>query len=341
VIDWKLAANVAEMVARTQPAPPGAELDHPAEFAQESERLVSGYTGLVATDPLPAAEPVDRPTWIDTNLTSLRTVLDPVGERVGAGLGPLAGAGGAVLGVEVGAISGLLAQRVLGQYEFPVLDPAAPARLLFVAPNLERAAGQLEAPLPELLRWVALHETTHALQFGGVPWLRGHLAGMVVELLQGLDVDPRRLMRVPSADDLRVLVDAFRDGGVATLALGAERRVLLDRVQAFMALLEGYAEHVMDVVGAEVIDDLPRLRAALDRRRRDRSGLLRLLERLIGFELKLRQYEQGKAFCDGVVALGGIAGLNRAWDSPEHLPTLAELADPARWLERTGGPVAA
>ena len=68
---------------------------------------------------------------------------------------------------------------MLGQYEFPVLDPAAPARLLFVAPNLGHAANALEADPDQLLRWVALHETTHALQFGGVPWLREHLADLV------------------------------------------------------------------------------------------------------------------------------------------------------------------
>lgn len=341
MIDWSVATKVAETVAGMQPAPDGAELARPGDFAGESERLVSAYTGLVAAEPLPAAEPVDRSAWIDANLRSTRTVLDPVSERVASGLGPLAGAGGAVLAVELGAISGLLAQRVLGQYEFPVLEPAAPARLLFVTPNLARATEQLEAEPEELLRWVALHETTHALQFGGVPWLRPHLAGMVGEMLQGLAIDARRAMRLPSADDLRALVDAVRDGGVVTFALGPERKALLERVQAFMALLEGYAEHVMDVVGAEVIRDLPRLREALDRRRRDRSGLLRILERLIGFDLKLRQYEEGKAFCDGVVAIGGIAALNRAWTAPEQLPEPAELAEPARWLERTGGPIAA
>ena len=46
-------------------------------------------------------------------------------------------------------------------------------------------------------------------------------------------------------------------------------------------------------------------------------------------DLKLRQYEQGKAFCDGVVARGGIAALNRAWAGPEALPSFAELDDPA------------
>ena len=78
----------------------------------------------------------------------------------------------------------------------------------------------------------------------------------------------------------------------------------MDGVQAFMAVLEGYAEHVMDAVGADVIDDLPRLRAALERRRADRTGLLRLFEKLIGMDMKLRQYEQGKRFCDGVVERG-------------------------------------
>ena len=60
--------------------------------------------------------------------------------------------------------------------------------------------------------------------------------------------------------------------------------------------------------GPSVIDDLPRLRAALERRRADRTGLLRLFEKLIGMDMKLRQYEQGKRFCDGVVERAGIAG---------------------------------
>ena len=69
------------------------------------------------------------------------------------------------------------------------------------------------------------------------------------------------------------------------------------------------------------------MRAALGRRRQDRSGLLKILDRLIGMDLKMRQYVQGKAFCDAVVAHAGIDGLNRVWISPETMPTVAELDD--------------
>ena len=136
-----------------------------------------------------------------------------------------------------------------------------------------------------------------------------------------LDLDPGKLFgSLPGLDDLRGLAAAVREGGLAAVVLGTERRELMDRVQAFMALLEGYAEHVMDAVGAGVIEDLPRLRARLEQRRADRTGLLRLFERLIGMDMKLRQYEQGKRFCDGVVERGGIAALNRAWEGPALLP---------------------
>ena len=148
---------------------------------------------------LPVAESVDRKTWIDANLASIRGVLEPAAAKAAEGAGPLGGvvgaAAGAVLGLEAGAISGFLAGRVLGQYEFPVLDPDAPARLLFVAPNLGHAATQLDADADRLLRWVALHEITHALQFGGVPWLRPHLAGMVRELTGALDRRPGPAVR--------------------------------------------------------------------------------------------------------------------------------------------------
>jgi coenzyme F420 biosynthesis associated uncharacterized protein len=335
VIDWTLAGRVARGVAGMQPAGDPQPFERPQAPAHESQRLVSAYTGLVPTGPVPAPEAVDRPAWSEANLRALEGVLEPAVEKMSGGLGPLAGTAGLLLAVEAGAISGFLAGRVLGQYEFPVLDPSAPARLLFVAPNLGQAADALDARDEQLLQWVALHETTHALQFGGVPWLRPHLAGMVRELLGALEIDPKRLFKLPDPSDLRRLFEQVREDGLALVAVGPERRALLDRLQAFMAVLEGYAEHVMDAVGAQVLTDLDSLRAALDRRRRDRTGLLRLLERLIGMELKLRQYEQGKAFCDAVVARGGISALNRVWAAPDAMPTLDELADAPAWLRRT------
>jgi coenzyme F420 biosynthesis associated uncharacterized protein len=339
VIDWTLASQVARGVARLQPAGDPAPFERLEGPAEESERLVSAYTGLVPSGPLPTAEAVGRDEWVDANLRGLKGVLEPVSDRLGEGLGPLGGVVSsglsALLAAEAGAISGFLAGRVLGQYEFPILDPDAPARLLFVAPNLGHAAGTLEAEPDQLLRWVALHETTHALQFGAVPWLRGHLAACVTELLGGMSFQGGSLLKIPDLADLKGFADRVREDGIATLALGPERKELFDGMQALMAVLEGYAEHVMDAVGDDVLDDLPALRGALDRRRRERSGFLRVLERLIGMDLKLRQYELGKRFCDAVVARGGIDALNRAWGSPEGMPTLAELEDPVAWLERT------
>ena len=335
MIDWRLADTVAHAVAGTQPVPPAGAFERPAAVAREAEELVSAYTRLSARGPVPTAEAIDRSGWIVTNLSSLESALGPVAEKAASGMSGAASVpgrllAGAVLAVEVGAVSGFLATRVLGQYEFPVLDPARPARLLFVAPNLAGAARTMEAEEDALLRWVALHEVTHALQFEGVPWLRGHLASRVKELLASVEVKPKLKLPDPSA----VLGSLLR-GDVMSLVLGPERKRLMDDLQATMALVEGHAEHVMDAVGADVVPDLPALRAAMERKRETRSSVMAILEKLIGFDLKRRQYKQGKAFVDAVVARGGIEALNRAWERPENLPRPDELERPDRWLART------
>ena len=46
----------------------------------------------------------------------------------------------------------------------------------------------MEADGEELLHWVTLHEMTHAVQFGSVPWLRLHLASLVREVVDTLEV---------------------------------------------------------------------------------------------------------------------------------------------------------
>jgi coenzyme F420 biosynthesis associated uncharacterized protein len=239
----------------------------------------------------------------------------------------------------------VLSQRVLGQYDIALLDASVPPRLLLLAPNLAQAARNLSVDRDELVIWVAIHEVTHVVQFSGAPWLRDHLAGMLRELIDGLQatVGGRSAIagaRLPGPGELRDLLERARRGEMLRLTLGEDRWELVERVQATMSLIEGHAEHTMDQVGAEVLPSLPRLRAAMSRRRetgrRGVGGLpWRVLERLLGLELKLRQYEEGRRFCDAVVREGGPEALARAWSGPEALPTGAELHAPASWLART------
>ena len=342
MVDWNLARRLADQVAGSPP-----EVVLPGDLTprcDDAAQRVAAYTRLTPASALPPPEAVDRRVWLELNLAGMQATLDPVLERaLGTGVaasGPVRAAGGAVIGAEVGALSGYLARRVLGQYELQLLDPDYPPRLLFVAPNLADAARALDADLDELLSWVAFHEVTHAVQFAGVGWLRGHVAGLLTELLETLElkVDLKAALKLPSLDDLKGLADGLKEGGLVNAVAGPERRALVERIQSVMALIEGHAEHVMDAVGKAVLPNLPALRSAMNRRRADRSPLVRLLERIIGLDMKLAQYETGKAFCDAVVAEGGIDRLNVAWTAPELLPSPVELKDPPQWLARTRVP---
>ncbi|HEX2088077.1 MAG TPA: zinc-dependent metalloprotease [Solirubrobacteraceae bacterium] len=331
MIDWGTAERIAAGVAGTPCGGTALAGDLAAVSAEARERVIA-YTGLRPARAIPEPEAVDRRTWLRLNLRSMRAMMAPLEAKLDGG-GPLRAAGGLLLGAEIGGLSGYLAQRVLGQYELVLLDPASPERLLFVAPNLRDAARRFDVGEADLVAWVAIHEVTHAVQFTGVPWLREHLAGQLRALLETVDVT-FDLAKLPTLDDLRDAVDRFREGGLVTMVAGPERMAILDKVQAAMAVVEGHAEHVMDAVGQDVLPSLPELRAALDRRRHEKPLAVKLLERLIGLELKMRQYELGREFCDAVVERGGIEALNRVWSAPEALPTLGELEAPEAWLAR-------
>jgi putative hydrolase len=108
----------------------------------------------------------------------------------------------------------------------------------------------------------------------------------------------------------------------------------MDEIQSAMSVVEGYAEHVMDAIAPDFIPGHEALRDAMTRRRRSRSAPQRIIERLLGFDVKLRQYEQGKLWADAVAAKAGIDGLNRVWSSPGALPSSRELQHPNEWLQR-------
>jgi putative hydrolase len=130
-------------------------------------------------------------------------------------------------------------------------------------------------------------------------------------------------------------VELFREGGLAALVQTREQRKLMAEMQAAMSVVEGYSEYVMDLLGAELLPDWRELREAMDRRRRSRSAPERIIERLLGLDLKMRQYEVGRGFCESVAERAGIETLNRVWDSKGALPTSSELSHPDAWIERT------
>jgi coenzyme F420 biosynthesis associated uncharacterized protein len=345
MVDWTLARRIAGLAAgQGSEEPPPFDA---AALSAEMEGPVADYTRLALASPTPPAEVVSRAEWASGNLDALSHILDPVAERLDERLGfagPLAGAlrigASATLAAEAGLVMGYMSQRVLGQYDVSLLGGDTDPRLLFVGPNLGGAVRDLDVDAESFGRWICAHELTHVFQFQGVSWLREHMSGLLRRYVATLEVRIQKGSAggLPSLPDPARLVEAFRDGGLAALVQNPEQRALMDEVQAAMSVIEGYSEHVMDAIAAEFIPGHEQLRAAMDRRRRSRSAPQRLIERLLGFDVKLRQYEQGKRWADQVASLAGIEALNRVWSSPEALPSADELQHPKRWLARTEPP---
>jgi coenzyme F420 biosynthesis associated uncharacterized protein len=346
IVDWGLGRRVAGTLSRGED---GAGQELSAETIRSTSRAglerVLAYTGLEPATMIPEVEPVSRAEWIDSNLAELRSLAAPLERRAAAEIsfprpfeGILRGGLGAAAGIEAGVVLGYASRRVLGQYQVSLTADPKPPRMLLIRANLAHAARELRAEPDRFLLWVATHEQTHSVQFAAVPWLRDHLAGLVGRLIETASgkVDLTALAaiakRVVTSDPRRALREAMR--GELTRALaGPEQAAVIAELQTAMAVVEGYAEHVMDAAAS---DDpgLASMRGRMDERRARGRGLGDTIARALGMGMKLRQYELGKAWSDAVAASVGVEGLNRVWSEPAALPSPAELEAPGDWLGR-------
>src|SRR5437588_70070 len=101
----------------------------------------------------------------------------------------------------------------------------------------------------------------------------------------------------------------------------------------WLALLEGHGDITMNRAGAALIPSADRFQRVLHERRRT-SGPARFLQKLVGIEAKLLQYELGERFIEAVEAAGGRPLFDLVWDAPELLPTLSEIREPETWMAR-------
>ena len=239
----------------------------------------------------------NRHHWVDANLATFERLLAPLETKPMVAPRLAQSANTASMAVTLA----FLAKNVLGQYD-PLLlaDGDANHELYFVHPNIEAVAEALDVERDRFRRWIAFHEVAHAAEFGAAPWLSTHLENHMKE-------------------------------SIAELAAGRFDRGALRDLNVTMTAVEGYAELVMDRTFDREYADL---REKLDERRGNAGPVSALIRRLLGFGMKRRQYERGKAFFDAVADARGIEGASVVWEHPDNLPTDSELDDPAAWLRR-------
>jgi len=346
LVDWDLAVSTAGRLIRPGPQVSRSEADAAVQALRRLADVADGHvrelTGLEPIGALPPTRVVDRIGWVEANASGLASLMGPLltrlAERRETQPGRRAAAMGArVTGAQAGVVLSFLAGKVLGQFE---LFGKQGGELLLVAPNVVEVERSLGIDPGDFRLWVCLHECTHRLQFSAVPWLGDHLASRVEALVDALDLDPKVLRdRITAA--VRELARAARgdDSGQGLLALvqGAESKAIMDEITALMSLVEGHAEYVMDAVGPEVVPSVAAIRAKFDRRRKGSGVFDRMVRRLLGIDVKMRQYAEGGAFVRAVVDAIGMEGFNAVWSSPDALPRYPELARPLDWVERVHG----
>jgi len=250
--------------------------------------------------------------------------------------------GSRVTGIQAGLILAYLSGRVLGQYELflpPETSPVEgeqPGRLTLVAPNIVMIERELGVDPHDFRRWVCLHEETHRLQFTAVPWLRDYVQRQMTEFLLASELDPAAILqRLRSAADAMAGAVRGGDGGslIEAVATPAQREIM-DRLTAVMTLVEGHGDYVMDAVGPQVVPSVAQIRERFNARRGSAGRIEQTLRRMLGIDLKMKQYAEGSKFVRTVVEEAGMATFNKVWTSPDTLPLRTEFANPQDWLDR-------
>jgi coenzyme F420 biosynthesis associated uncharacterized protein len=356
-VNWELARQVGIASASwgtEDPAPSEEDRRGFDEVVRVAELQVAGFTGLEAPSDIPRVEAVRRGQWVQANIEGLRALLEPAAAKIGDAIAAAqrdavpeqAQAGVAqvlsqlsplLLGAQVGTVLGTLAQQVLGQYDIAVPRPDGAGALLFVVPNIARFEKEWSLDPTDFRTWIAIHEVTHRFEFAR-PWALTRFRELIDDFTSTLTLDVEELQqRLASLDPSNPEGMQEMLAGQDSLfgaVMDDEQRLKLRRVQAFMTASEGYGDHVMHALGAQMLPSYARIDEAM-RRYRETEHVDPVFERLLGIEVKREQYRLGRAFCDAVVDLTDEATLARMWDSAEALPSMPELEEPRLWLARS------
>jgi len=362
-LQWDAARQMAMQVAsggESEPNIDPIERMDVEQLGRVADLHVAQKTGLRTsiTGRSVQVVPVTRIQWVQRSLDAYKPLFESLASSLGTAPAPDPEEAGAdpmvamltqlmgtmapmMLGVTAGGMIGHLARRSFGQYDLPI--PRQPSdELLLVLPNATAFADDWSIDRKDLLLWLCLHEVAHHAVLGVAP-VRGALERMLREYAAGFRPDASGLADKLGALDvggdpaasIAELQGALDDPEIVMGAIQTDaQRALLPRLEALVALVVGYVDHVMDAIGGGLISSYGMITEAARRRRVEADESDRFVARLLGLALGQPTYDTGAAFVDGVVERSGFDALDRLWRDEASLPTPAEIEAPGLWLAR-------
>ncbi len=350
-VNWKLAREVTKSLAgQPHPIDPVVGEEY-RELAHVAEVRISAVTDLPSPEP-GELNPTDRATWAAENQQSFRVLVEPLGDKLSnlTDVGDIPGLGGmgdlgdmsamlaplgpALLGMQAGTMVGFMAHRALGQFDtgIPAMDHDRP---YVIVPNLDDFAIDHGIDHRQIRLWGALHEVAfHRIM--AVEWVRGRFVELITAFYDEVEIDTSDLLgKLTGMSDPMEFQQMLGDGGDPTeLIQATSNPERLGAVQAFTAFVEGYADRIVRLAGAELLPNIERIEEAYTRRRTEPDKTEQFLQQFAGLTLDRWRAGDAAQFCDEVAERWGEESLTRVWEAPENMPTLDELSDAIGWNAR-------
>ncbi|HEV3473290.1 MAG TPA: zinc-dependent metalloprotease [Actinomycetota bacterium] len=350
-INFEIARQVAAATSRQGPAdipPSDQQVRVLIDAVRNAEQLVAGYSRIQIDEPTKGAMST-RASWISASLDGWKWLLEHLAERFTGELAGMTGdraedqmsqvmgqVGPLLLGLQTGTLIGNLSNDVLDTTDPPIPRDGEDGFHVVIG-NVAAFASGFDLDIEELIRWLALHGVAYSLATRSAPWVTRYQRGLLLELVDAIEIDTgqleQRLLELQSGG-LEGLEGAEAIDRSIPVVETERHRAALDRVRAFVALLEGYSAHIAAEVESELVEEPARLQEGVARHRASPSEGKAALASLLGFSSDRELEAGGRTFCEAIVKLEGLTSLNRVWDAPDNLPNLTEIRDPFVWIDR-------
>ena len=341
-VNWALASQLADHLSGPpEPVDPWLAEEY-LELGRYARLRLTQATG-VATDPMTEAILVDRKGWTEHNLRSFSYIVEPLAARLAgsAGSGPLDAVlkplGPALLGMQMGAMVGMMSEGVLGLFDAG-LPTAEPSGMVLLVANVEAFATESGLDPRQVRLWAALHEAAHGA-LAGRAWVRPHLVGLFKDLAGSMELDTGAMAgwQEELADPAKLEARLSEGGGFAGLFGDPVGDDHLEEIRRFVAVLDGYGSYLVERASEELLPDLASIREAMASRMSSRHrnrGAQAMVGGLFRLEPAAGTHGPAAAFCAEVADRWGEPAVHRVWERPDNLPTDGELGDATGWAAR-------